>query len=128
MRGKEIEMADIPFGTYTVQLGKSSNNWADGALVYNSATDVKYKGNDVSGSFNADENDVGWSVYMSHGNCNPASNQLTVFSGGVYNSGNLGSGSVTGPCLSTGIGADPSDTWSAASSMEGHERHQEHSA
>ena len=118
-------MANIPFGTYQVHLGKAANNWANGALVYNSATDVKYKGNDVSGSFNADQNNVGWSAYLSHGTCNPPSNQLTVFSGGVWSSGsNMSNGTVTGPCLAASIDADNQDSWTSSATMPGeHEKH-----
>jgi hypothetical protein len=106
-------MANIPYGAYTVQLGNAANNWANGALVYNAQV-TQYKGNDVSSGFNPITTGVSFSVSLTHGTCTGT----LSFSGGVYNSttGNITGGSVTGPCLASGISADPSDTWSASAS------------
>jgi|SRR5689334_9372214 len=114
-------MADIPYGTYNVQLSNASNNWANGALVYN-ASGVTYKGNSVT-NFNTSTTNVSWNVTLSHGGNN---NCPLAFSGGQYsvnsvsNKGQIKTGTVTGGCI-VAIIEDPQDTWSAdAVSTEGH--------
>src|SRR3974390_558520 len=107
-------MADIPFDTYNVNLQNSSNNWANGALVYKSATDVKYKGNDVSATFNPDTTNVSWDVSLSH-----AGNNCSLsFTGGQYSTNpTSGKGQITGGTVSSSClvmpKEDPTDGWSA---------------
>ena len=104
-------MANIPNGTYPVQLGKAANNWANGSLNTN-FTPPKYKGNDVS-NYNGDVNNVSFTVTLTHGTCTGPLN----FVGGVYTAGPpqaINSGTVTGACLSSSVEKDPEDTWSAS--------------
>ena len=107
-------MANIPDGTYSVNLGSPSDNWANGALVVSGTAPnqtATYKGNTVTG-LNTSTTNVSWNVTVTH-----AGNQCALaFTGGQYSaaSGNgaITGGSVTGGCLA-GLPADGSDTWSA---------------
>ena len=102
-------MADIPFGSYPVHIGTPKNNWADGSLVYHSATNITYKGSNVR-NFVPDTTSVSWDVTLTHSDC---TGQLS-FTGGKWQSGNvILLGTVTGPCLTAGITDDAQDTWSS---------------
>ena len=84
-------------GTYNVNLSNSSFNWANGALVVNLVSPqpfVKYKGNDVTSSFNNDISNVGWTVTLQ----NAGVNSTLVFTGGssTSSSGPFAGGTVSG--------------------------------
>jgi hypothetical protein len=121
-------MANIPYGTYNVNLDVSNNNWANGALVYN-AQGASYKGQSVT-NFNTDTTNVGWSVTLSHGGSN---NCPISFTGGQYSTnGVTGKGQMTGGTVSGGCIVNPAadtDDWTAqAASTMPEPEHKTHKA
>jgi hypothetical protein len=122
-------MADIPFGNYNVNLKNSNNNWANGELKYTSATDVKYKGIDVTSSFNPVTTSVGWDVTLSHGG--PDNCPLVFFAGqysvnSVSQKGQITGGTVSGSCIEKS--AEDMDNWSANATSVEEEQYRHHEA
>jgi len=89
-------VTNVADGTYNVHLLTPAFAWANGALVValtNPQPFVKYKGNDVTSSFNNDITNVGWTVTLT----NAGVQSTLVFTGGSSTSA---SGPFTGGTVS----------------------------